>query len=77
MGGRRDAPGADEGAKGGKVELHVGKVPPDIEGQLQFCLDQYRKLTGKEPTPDEIEKAKAALEPDSGEADRSRSSPPE
>jgi hypothetical protein len=44
-----------------KIELHIGKVPTDPEGELTLVLDMYRRLTGKEPTPAEIEKAKAAL----------------
>jgi hypothetical protein len=45
----------------GKVKLHLGKVPPDPAGRLRLVLDLYRRLTGKEPTPEGVEKAKATL----------------
>jgi hypothetical protein len=42
--------------------LYLAKVPPDSEGQLAVVLAMYRKLTGKEPTPKEIEEARKELE---------------
>ena len=41
--------------------LHLAKVPDDHEGQLAVVLAMYRKLTGKKPTPKEIEDARKEL----------------
>jgi hypothetical protein len=45
-----------------KTTLHLAKIPPDPEGQLAAILAMYRALTGREPTPEEIEEAKKELE---------------
>ncbi len=42
--------------------LHLAKVPDDHAEQLKIVLDMYRRLTGKEPTPKEIEDARKELE---------------
>jgi hypothetical protein len=42
--------------------LHLAKIPPDPEGQLAAILAMFRKLTGREPTPEEIEDARKELE---------------
>jgi hypothetical protein len=42
--------------------LYLAKVPPDREGQLAVILAMFRKLTGREPTPEEIEDARKELE---------------
>ena len=41
--------------------LHLANVPDDHEGQLAVVLAMYRKLTGKKPTPKEIEDARKEL----------------
>jgi hypothetical protein len=41
--------------------LHLAKIPPDPEGQLAAILAMYRKLTGREPPPEEIEDARKEL----------------
>lgn len=45
-----------------KTTLHLAKIPPDPEGQLAVILAMFRKLTGREPTPEEIEDARKDLE---------------
>ena len=42
--------------------LHLANVPDDHEGQLAVVLAMYRRLTGKEPTAEEIEDARKELE---------------
>jgi hypothetical protein len=47
---------------GPTVELHLGKPPVgDDEKLLAFCLDEFRKMTGREPTPEEIEKSRVEI----------------
>jgi hypothetical protein len=41
--------------------LHVGKVPTHPEDQLQFVLTLFRRLTGKESTPEDTERARQTL----------------
>src|SRR5450759_3407678 len=42
--------------------LYLAKIPPDPGGQLAAILAMFRKLTGREPTPEEIEDARKELE---------------
>lgn len=44
-----------------KVELHLAKVPPDLEGRLQLVEAMYLALTGRHATPAETEEARKIL----------------
>ena len=44
-----------------KVDLHLAKIPHDAKSQLEVCLDLYRKLTGKEPTAEDVAAARRTL----------------
>jgi hypothetical protein len=44
-----------------KVDLHLAMIPDDPNGRLETCLNLYRKLTGKEPTAEDIAAARRTL----------------
>jgi hypothetical protein len=41
--------------------LHLARVPADIDAQLAVVLNMHRALTGREPTPEEVEEARKEL----------------
>ena len=49
------------------MDLYLGKPPDDDAELLQWSLNAYRQMTGKEPTPEEIEGCRQLIS-DKGEA---------
>jgi hypothetical protein len=42
--------------------LYLGRPPmDDDERLLTFCMTAFRKITGREPTPEEIEESRAEI----------------
>ena len=44
-----------------EVELHLAKVPWDLEGRLRLVQEMYFALTGRHATPAETEEARKIL----------------
>lgn len=43
------------------MDLHLNEVTADKAQQYALTVDLYRKLTGKEPTPDELAEVRVTL----------------
>ena len=43
------------------MNLHLNEVTADKAQQYTLTVDLYRKLTGKEPTPDELAEVRVTL----------------
>jgi len=44
-----------------KQLLYMGRPPDDEEARLEWVLEVYRRITGKEPTPEDIEATRRTL----------------
>jgi hypothetical protein len=45
-----------------QLQLHIGKPPmDDDEKLLAFCMNAFRQITGREPTPEEIEESREEI----------------